>query len=157
VQAEELSDGRWVLVVAGVQRIRVEQWHDDDPYPRAEITEWPDVFAASDAAQPAGAAGAPATPEPGAASQAGVRREVVTLLRRAAALRREMGEPAPPLDLELDDDAVAASYQAIILSPLGPIDRQGLLAAPTVEGRWMSLRELLAGQIELLESRLAGS
>jgi uncharacterized protein len=157
VQAEELSDGRWVLAVAGVQRIQVERWYDDDPYPRAEITKWPDVPASSDATQPSDAARAPTTDEPGSAASADVRREVTTLLRRAAALSREIGEPAPPLDLELDDDAVAASYQAIALSPLGPVDRQGLLAAPTLEDRWTSLRELLAGQIDLLESRLAGS
>jgi uncharacterized protein len=156
VQAEELSDGRWALAVAGVQRIRVEQWYEDDPYPRAEIAEWPDVLGSLETVQPPDATQGPAEGVPGSAALADFRTDVTTLLRRAAALRREIGEPAPPLDLELADDPVAASYQAIALSPLGPIDQHRLLTAPTVVDRWVSLRDLLRSQIDLLQSRLAG-
>jgi Lon protease-like protein len=66
-----------------------------------------------------------------------------------------MGEPAPPLDLELSDDPVAAGYQAAVVAPLGPADRQALLAAPTVPTRWRLLRTLLIDQIDLLQARLA--
>jgi Lon protease-like protein len=139
VRAEELPDGRWILAALGVHRIRVERWLPDDPYPRAEIDEWPDQLL-----------------EPGAAEDAvGDRAEAVILLRRAAALRREMGEPAPPLDLELADDPLVAGYQATAVAPLGPADRQALLAAPTVPARWRLLRELLVDQIDLLQARLA--
>jgi uncharacterized protein len=140
VRAEELPDGRWILGVVGIHRIRVERWLPDDPYPRAEIHEW-----AEQLHEPAEAA-------EGAADD---RDEVTTLLRRAAALRREMGEPAPPLDLELADDPVVAGYQAAVVGPLGPVDRQALLAAPTVPARWRLLRELLADQVDLLQARLA--
>jgi Lon protease-like protein len=139
VRAEELPDGRWILAVIGIHRIRVERWLPDDPYPRAEIHEWAEQLQ-----------------EPGAAEQAADdRAEVTILLRRAAALRREMGEPAPPLDLELADDPVVAGYQAAVGAPLGPADRQALLAAPTVPARWRLLRELLVDQIDLLQARLA--
>jgi uncharacterized protein len=140
VRAEELPDGRWILGVVGVHRIRVERWLPDDPYPRAEIHQW-----AEQLREPAGAAEATGDD----------RDEVTTLLRRAAALRREMGEPAPPLDLELADDPVVAGYQAAVVAPLGPADRQALLAAPTVPARWRLLRALLVDQIDLLQARLA--
>ncbi|PWG75091.1 hypothetical protein DF186_14465, partial [Enterococcus hirae] len=42
VRAEELDDGQWVLVAIGTERIRVDQWLPDDPYPLARITPWPD-------------------------------------------------------------------------------------------------------------------
>jgi Lon protease-like protein len=140
VRAEELPDGRWILGVVGIHRIRVERWLPDDPYPRAEINEWAEQLQ-----------------EPAAAAKGDTddRAEVTTLLRRAAALRREMGEPAPPLDLQLADDAVVAGYQATVVAPLGPADRQALLAAPTVPERWRLLRELLVDQIALLQARLA--
>jgi Lon protease-like protein len=140
VRAEELPGGRWILGVLGIHRIRVERWLPDDPYPRAEIHEWAERL-----------------PEPPAAGEGAPddRAEVTTLLRRTAALRREMGEPAPPLDLELADDPVAASYQAAVAAPLGPADRQALLAAPTVPTRWRLLRELLVDQIDVLQARLA--
>lgn len=134
LRAEELPDGRWILGALGLHRIRVDRWLPDDPYPRAEIHEWAEQLrevAADD------------------------RNEVTTLLRRAAALRREMGEPAPPLDLELADDPVVAGYQAAVVAPLGPADRQALLAASTVPARWRLLRTLLADQIELLQARLS--
>jgi Lon protease-like protein len=140
VRAEELPDGRWILGVVGIHRIRVERWLPDDPYPRAEIHVWVEELR-----------------EPAEAVEAtdGDRDEVTTLLRRAAALRREMGEPAPPLDLELADDPVVAGYQAAVVAPLGPADRQALLAAPTVPARWRLLRALLVDQIDLLQARLA--
>jgi Lon protease-like protein len=139
VRAEELPDGRWILATLGIHRIRVGRWLPDDPYPRAEIHEWPEQLR-----------------EPGTAEGAADDRvEATTLLRRAAALRREMGEPAPTLDLELADDPVVAGYQATVVAPLGPADRQALLAAPTVPARWRLLRELLVDEIDLLQARLA--
>jgi uncharacterized protein len=133
-QTEELPDGRWALIALGVERIKVESWLDDDPYPRAEISPWPDE------------ADAGGTEVPGT---------LVPLLRRAAALAREMGMVAAPLDLELSDDPVVAGYQAITAAPLGPADRQRLLAAPTLADRWALLDLLITDQIEILQAELA--
>ncbi|HEY6698905.1 MAG TPA: LON peptidase substrate-binding domain-containing protein, partial [Acidimicrobiales bacterium] len=105
VRAEELPDGRWILGVLGIHRIRVERWLPDDPYPRAEIHEWAEQL------QEPSEAG-----EGAAEGTADDRAEATILLRRAAALRREMGEPAPPLDLELADDPVVAGYQAAVVA-----------------------------------------
>ncbi|HET8647580.1 MAG TPA: ATP-dependent protease, partial [Vicinamibacteria bacterium] len=60
-----------------------------------------------------------------------------------------------PVDLELADDPALAGFQAVAVAPLGPADRQALLAAPSVAARTRLLRELLAGSVELLEARLA--
>jgi uncharacterized protein len=139
-RAEELPDGRWILGVVGIHRIRVERWLPDDPYPRAQIHEWAEELR---------------EPAEDAEETGDDRDEITTLLRRAAALRREIGEPAPPLDLELADDPVVAGYQAAVVAPLGPADRQVLLAAPTVPARWRLLRALLVDQIDLLQARLA--
>lgn len=145
-EAELLPDGRWMLVARGLHRIRVERWLPDDPYPRAEIIDWPEV--------PHGPC--PNAPEaPDGAYVGDDRAEVTTLLRRVAALRREMGEPASPLDLGLDEDPVVASHQSIALSHLGTADRQRLLEAPTLAARSQLLRVLLAEQIEMLQARLA--
>src|SRR3954467_2773228 len=37
VEADELPDGRWVLVAVGAERLRVVRWLADEPYPRAEV------------------------------------------------------------------------------------------------------------------------
>lgn len=138
VQADEMSDGRFAVVAVGVRRIRVERWLDDDPYPRADVADWPD----------------PEVGRPDAVAPEAID-EVVGLVRRTAALQAELGEPAPPLDLELSDDPLVAGYQATTVAPLGPVDKQALLCAPTVPRRVDMLRDLLRDQLELLEARLS--
>jgi Lon protease-like protein len=80
---------------------------------------------------------------------------VVALLRRALALQAELGEPAPPVTVEVDVEAEGASHQVCALAPLGPLDRQRLLAAPSTADRLRLARESLDDAVELLEARLA--
>src|SRR5215217_7145860 len=42
VQVAETDDGRYALMTVGARRIRVNEWLPDDPYPVAEIEDWPD-------------------------------------------------------------------------------------------------------------------
>ena len=142
LRAEEMPDGRFGVVAAGLRRLRVRAWLDDDPYPRADVEDWPDAGDDPDAR-----AGATAALGPGG--------EVTVLLRRAAALVTELGDTAAPVDLELADDPEMASYQAAAVAPLGPVDRQLLLAAPSVAARVAALADLLPGAIELLGARLS--
>lgn len=135
VEAAELPDGRWAIGAIGLGRIRVLRWLVDDPYPRAEIEPWPDP-----PSEPALAHRLPA---------------VVALLRRALALRAEIGERAAPATLELSDDPALASYQAAAAAPLGPLDRQRLLGAPTVGARLDLLAGLLREEVEALEAHVA--
>lgn len=136
LQADEMPDGRFAVGAVGLRRIRVERWLDDDPYPRAETVDWPEV--ASD---------------PGTAFDAD---ELGDLVRRAAALHAELGEPAAPVDLELSADRVVAGYQAALAVPFGPADRQDVLCAPTVADRFALLHELLTDHVMVLEARLGG-
>ena len=127
-----------------MRRLRVDGWLDDDPYPRAEVRGL--------AATTPTTRTRPRRPPP----PLGPGGEVTVLLRRAAALGAELGEPAPPVDLELADDPAVASYQATAVAPLGPGRPPG--AAGGAVGRRPrrgSWRELLRERIELLEARLA--
>jgi Lon protease-like protein len=135
VQAEEAPDGRWGLAAVGVGRIRVDAWLDDDPYPRAEVSEWPEEEPELDAE--------------------GIARLQV-LVRRSAALRTELGEPAPPVAIELVDDPTLAVYQAAMGSLPGPADRQRLLATPGNAAMGELLVELLGDEVAVLEARLGG-
>jgi uncharacterized protein len=149
VQADELPDGRFAVGAVGMRRIRVTAWLVDEPYPRAEVADWPDVDVDGngDVAQE----GAVASPATGALVE-----DVDGLLRRVGALRIELGEPAPPLDFSLAEDPLVAGYQATALAPLGPLDKQALLAASSVRARLDDVRRLLGEHVELLQARLAG-
>ncbi len=148
VQADELSDGRYAVGAVGMRRIRVTSWLADEPYPRADVVDWPD-----DEAE--GADGIADGSEPGSGVAALVA-EVAGLLRRTAALQIELGEPAPPLDVALADDPLVAGYQATALGPLGAFDKQSLLAARSVLARLEMLRRMLGEHVELAQARLAG-
>lgn len=134
VEAAELPDGRWAVAAVGVRRVRVQRWLPDDPYPRAEVEDWPD-------------------PEPGPLYVRAVR-DTVVLLRRCLALAAEAGDAGAPATIELSDDPVLAAYQASVIAPLGPLDQQRLLAAPTPDARVELLAALLREATEVLELRL---
>jgi Lon protease-like protein len=134
VRAEELDDGRWVLVAIGTDRIRVDQWLDGAPYPCAEVTTWPD---------------ADTRVEPDLLAEVGRK------LQRVLALADELGEDVPEVDL--DAEPLTASFQAVILSPLGPQDSQHLLVQPDAQERLARLADLLDDQEEVLQFRLGDS
>jgi len=120
----------------GARRIRVDQWLDDDPYPRAEVTPWPDP---------------PAGP---AANEA--REPLLAATRRLLALSAELGEAVAPATVDVDEDPVLATYQLAAMAPLGPMDRLSLLRAPGPDERAELLGRLVEDAIELAEARLAG-
>ncbi len=149
MDAQELPDGRWGLVVGGTRRIRVSRWLEDDPYPRAEVEDWPDDddphdddAAADDAAADDAAAGTAALAP------------VVAAWRRVVALRTELGLPGPPVTLEIFEDPRAATWQLSALSPLGPLDRRQLLIADNTTQRLNLLADLLADTEETLRARI---
>lgn len=131
VRAEEFEDGRWVVIAIGTERIRVQRWHDDAPYPCATVSTWPDNETDVDADLLA---------------------EVSSKLQTVLALASELGEDVP--DVDLDEEPLTASFQAVILSPLGPQDVQHLLAQPDGQERLARLADLLDDQEQVLRFRL---
>jgi uncharacterized protein len=134
VEASRFEDGRWAIGAVGTRRIRVEQWLPDDPFPRAEVEDWPE--------------------EPGEIDAEHLR-GVVGRFRRVLALAAELGVPVPPATVELADDPAVAVLQMTVATPFGPSDRYDLLAAPGPVERLALLAGLVDDQAELLEGRAA--
>ena len=131
VQVAEMDDGRFAVIAIGVGRLRVNAWLPDDPYPLADIDEWPDDFGRDEMA--------PGDKRRGDAAQAtdDLLRSVTQRTRRAAALALELGDDGADPSAELADDLLTASYQLAGLAPIGPADAYDLLCAsgPTVRLR----------------------
>ena len=136
VEAADLGGGHWALATVGTRRLRVRSWLADDPFPRAEVVDLPEP---------------PGAPAVGAEALAAL--EVP--LRRALAVRAELGEPAAPATFELDGDPELASFQAVALAPLGPSDRQALLEVAGAAERVARLTTLVREELGFLEQRLA--
>ena len=136
VQTAELPDGRWLLDAVGTERFRVTEWLPDDPYPLAMVEaldEAPDI----------------------ADSEAEERRtKVERLLRQVLALQVELGMPAPSAVRTLDENPAVAAFEAALLSPIGPMDAQKVLEAPSTIARLTLLETVLQDAKEFLERRM---
>ena len=138
VQVAELPDDRFAVVAVGARRIRVNAWLPDDPYPLADVDDWPDEPADGAELEP-------------------IVREVERDVRRLLALAIELGDTSADAAPEIATDALLASYHLIAMAPLGPMDRQRLLAAPGPRERLAGLHELTADLEAMLRFRLHGS
>ncbi|HTJ74874.1 MAG TPA: LON peptidase substrate-binding domain-containing protein [Acidimicrobiales bacterium] len=134
--AVELDDGRWVMVLVGEDRIRVQRWLPDDPYPRAEVV---------------------VCEEPPIGPEAAARRsELEAVLREVRALQVELGDVEARRDAALAADPVVATWQAVALGPLGPLDAQRILATDGPAARLDLVVSLLAEEAAVLAQRLGG-
>lgn len=109
----DLQDGTLLVTCAGTRRISITQWLPDDPYPLAEVVDWPDPADADEA------------------DTAAIVRRVRSVLGRSS----EAGDPVAPATIELADDASSALWQACAVAPVSPLDDLALLRAPDAAER----------------------
>lgn len=117
-------DGRYALAALGTERLKVNAWLPDDPYPVADVDILPDEGDPSDVSLS----------------------DIDRLHQRVRAINdtvRSLGDVAPPPDTEISPDPHMALYHLGSLSPLGTADRQRLLAAPTLLERVATLSAAL--------------
>lgn len=122
LQVAALDAGRFALVSVGTRRIRVNEWLPDDPYPRADVEDWPD----------------------GEADVSTERLESTAAhARQCAGLAVEMGDRSNVPEGELTGDASADSFLLAAISPFGPVDQYAALCAPDPLARLDLLDRLL--------------
>ena len=132
---EMLQDGRSLVVVRGIRRIRVVRWLEDDPYPRAEVGDW-------------------GSPPP---EDERVLHDVAAKLRQVLALASELGHGSSIRgSLPLGHDAAEAVWRLCSLAPVNAFDRQQLLEVPGHTHRLILLDELVTAVGEDLRHMLAG-
>lgn len=134
-RTEDLSGGRTLVLCVGTRRMRILEWLEEDPYPRALVR--PAVE------QPPPAGGLPAE----------LTSRTDALAGEVGALAERLGAPAWP-GPALSDDPDERLWQLALLTPLGTLDRQRLLAEDDPLARWRRLAESLEEQRDLLEARL---
>jgi Lon protease-like protein len=108
LQVAAMDAGRFAVITVGTRRIRITRWLHDNPYPRAEVEEWPDVETE-------------VSPDRMALT--------ATHARRCAGLAVEMGDRASVPEGELSGDASSDSFLLAAISPFGPVDQYAALCA----------------------------
>ena len=107
IDIQVADDGRYALAAVGTERLRVNAWLPDDPYPVADIDIWPDEG------------------EPPADIGELIER-LHGRVREINDVVREMGDMTPPADAEISSEPAMAIYHLGSLAPLGPSDRHRL-------------------------------
>lgn len=137
MHAEQLDDGRWLLIALGEERVRVRRWLQEAPYPRAEVEALSDVHDDARVAE--------------------LHARLAPRLLRVLELQHDLddaGAVGPDTDL-LDVPSVAC-WQDPAVSPVAALDRQRLLETDDCAQRLELLDELLVGAEEVLTFRLLG-
>lgn len=118
----EAQDGVVGLVAQGTERLEVEAWLEDAPYPRAEVRTLPELVW-DEALQP-------------------LRVETEQLVRRTLALASEFAELAWPPDVELAAEPVPALWQLAAIAPVTALDQVRMLRAGSAEDLLTTVAEL---------------
>lgn len=140
IRIDALDEARYAVVAVGVRRIRVNAWLPDDPYPLADVDDWPDPI------DEHGDGGGHLAAEISAA-----RERVESTRRLAAEVTADAVDDVDESLPELGDDPVNATYHLVSLAPLGAADRYRLLAAESPARRLTLLHEALDDVDAVLE------
>jgi len=114
------AEGLVLLAARGTRRITVTSWLPEDPYPRAEVSDLPELTW---------------TPE-----LEPLRQRTEQLVRRTLAVASEFEEATWPPDVTLADDPIVRSWQLAGIAPLTALDQVRLLR---VESAKQLLTEVL--------------
>jgi Lon protease-like protein len=139
-ECADFGDGRFRLRCLMTERIRVLEWHPDNPYPQAAVEVWPD--------------------EPDTAVDVEAIRDVedrmVALFERIATAR---GAQVDGRDIVVgaDESGDPAMWLYALASrlPMGQADRYAVLSAPTVPARVVALRDAVETVAAMVEFQLS--
>jgi len=133
LQVAPLDENRFALITIGTRRVRVTEWLADDPYPRADVEDWPDSDEACSAERVAA---------------------TLARARSCAGLAVELGDRVMVPEGELTGDPSADTFLLAGISPFGPVDQYAILSAEGPARRLDLIDELLDGVEAGLRFRL---
>lgn len=128
------EDGTIGLITVGKRRIRVDEWLEPDPYPRARVTDLDD--------DPLSDSGLRVVRQ--AADQ------IPELLKAAAELNPDVNAEVP----ELADDPGLALYQVAQMAGLQALDLQEILEAPSTDSRARLVKDKVEETMDLIRLQL---
>ncbi len=146
--ADELPDGRWILLVVGIDRAEIDRIDRDGPYPLAEVTVLPEI---------AGEGADGLVPR----VQQALDGYLATVKRFVAATASQQQTQTEPTDvatsldavlkpIRLPEDANAASYAVAGVLQVELTRKQHLLELPDAASRLRAELELLRRESRLL-------
>ncbi|MEH3034845.1 MAG: LON peptidase substrate-binding domain-containing protein [Aeromicrobium erythreum] len=131
LQQVDARDGGITVVAIGTQRLRVERWGEDDPYPQADVSVVDELEWSED------------------------HRELLDrteeVVRSVLAQAAEFVEPRWPSTIELDDDPITRCWQLGGIALLGTLDQVDLLRATSVPQLLGTITEHTRSALEVVQ------
>jgi ATP-dependent Lon protease len=124
-------DGTIRLLVQGIERIRIEEWTDDEPYLRARVSTMPDDV-------------------DGGLEVEALMRNAVDLLRRLVGLVSQLPDELLMAAINLDDPRQLVYFIATNIRMEIP-DAQAILEIDSVREKLLKLTSILTKELEVLE------
>lgn len=131
VQQVEAGAGGVALVAIGTDRLRVDHWGEDAPYPQAEVTVLDELEWSED--------------------HRDLLDRAEDVVRSVLAQAAEFVEPRWSATVELDDDPVTRCWQLCGIALLGPLDQVDLLRTETVPELLGTLVEHTRSALEVVQ------
>lgn len=140
VEHREIGDGRHLVECVAGERIRVDAWLEDDPYPRADTRPWPDEDDAP----------------PSEATFDQLRGKITDLYRLVSSLAEAEGShpPTDPVFSDLPADPGERLFMLAAQIPMGQSDRQDVLEAPGASARLHAISEAIDNVTDIVRFRL---
>ena len=140
VAHREIGDGRHLFECVAGERIRVDAWLEDEPYPRADARAWPDE-------------------DDGTLTESEfdeLRAKITDLYRLVGSLAEAEGSQ-PPSDPEFSDLPADPGERLFMMAaqiPMGQSDRQDVLEAPGAAARMQAISEAIENVADIVRFRL---
>ncbi|NMO02013.1 hypothetical protein HH308_12400 [Gordonia sp. TBRC 11910] len=140
IEHRRSAGGTWALLCRGVERIRIDEWLDDAPYPRARVSTWPDP---------------PITPKEWDRWLIQLEQASTRLIDFLASYTHENKQDLPlPRLARPDLPASEYTYATAAFMPITQADRHRALCAPDVGTRARVLAEAITDAHSALQFRL---
>lgn len=127
----EAQEGAINLIARGERRVGVTRWLDDEPHPRAEVRDLPQLEW-SEKLQP-------------------LRDEAELVVRRTLAQASEFTEQQWSPNIALTDDPLQSAWQLAGIAPIGPLDQLNLLKSSTTTELLQGIIDATNGVAEMLQ------
>jgi len=130
VSIQQYDDDTWSIAAAATSRLRIVEWLDDHPYPRAVVESWPDA--------------------PSPAVSLSEFNMLTKSLRHLAEAAAGMGVGIRVPDMS-ESSIPGALWRVAACLPIGDLDRYRVLSAVSTRQRFDLVSELVVQQQELLD------
>ncbi|MEU3472943.1 ATP-dependent protease [Rhodococcus sp. 05-340-1] len=138
---ESIGDGRYLLECVGGERIRIDAWLPDDPYPLADVRAWPDEDTDAVIAD---------TEFDATWARIEDLYELIGRLESA----ENVATPGVPDFLGLPISAAEKIWSLAALIPMGQSDRLDILSAPDARARMTALDDAIENVTAVVQFRL---